>query len=196
MYDQSKLSELIRFARIKAGSTVIDVSQATATDPSPFFRHRGTRGGSTASCRRSRPLQDDPVGRMRTLAKSWAERTSKPSADLVAMPKVTNQRCPVAAPVLPRSSHHADPEEGRDGCRLQSSRLRAAEARWVLRHRDHAAAAGAGTGDAQPCIGSTLRPSARRWRRPASCSMRKAPCSRTRIDAHSIKVFDPRSGRD
>ena len=25
MYDQSKLSELIRFARIKAGSTVIDV---------------------------------------------------------------------------------------------------------------------------------------------------------------------------
>jgi predicted methyltransferase len=46
---------------------------------------------------------------------------------------------------------------------------------------DHAAAAGAGTSDAQSrCIGSTLRPSARRWRRPASCWTRKAPCSRTR----------------
>ncbi len=31
MYDQSKLSELIRFARVDAGSTVIDVTQATAT---------------------------------------------------------------------------------------------------------------------------------------------------------------------
>ena len=30
------------------------------------------------------------------------------------------------------------------------------------------------------CIGSTLRPSARRWRRPASYWLRKAPCSRIR----------------
>ena len=58
---------------------------------------------------------------VRNLARSWvADATSG---------------CPVAAPVLPRSPHRADPGQGRDGGPLQSSRLRAAEARWVLRHR-------------------------------------------------------------
>src|SRR6202042_834813 len=38
-------------------------------------------------------------------------------------------------PVLPRSPHRADPGRGRDGGSLQTSRLRAAEARRVLRHR-------------------------------------------------------------
>jgi predicted methyltransferase len=33
MYDQSKLSELIRFARVDAGSTVIDVYPGDATGP-------------------------------------------------------------------------------------------------------------------------------------------------------------------
>ena len=43
------------------------------------------------------------------------------------------------------------------------------------------------------CIGSTLRPSARRWRRPASCWTRKAPCSRIRTIRTRSRCSIPRS---
>src|ERR1700730_1364653 len=106
-------------------------------DPS-LLRHRGTRRtGLQLRAGRSRPLQ---------------ERSGRPHADACegAGPRKRRSRlggprgdagghatsgCPVAAPVLPRSPHRADPGPGRDGGSLQSSCLRAAEARWVLRHR-------------------------------------------------------------
>lgn len=42
MYDQSRISELIRFARIDAGSTVIDVYLGDGDWTRLFFRSRGT----------------------------------------------------------------------------------------------------------------------------------------------------------
>ena len=79
MYDQSKLSELIRFARVDAGFTVIDVYQATATGPVSSPTSWDSKDGSAASCRpkspTSRTIRSAACGRLR---RSRAERTSKP----------------------------------------------------------------------------------------------------------------------
>jgi hypothetical protein len=50
MYDQSKLSELTRFARVEAGSIVM-FTQATATGPVSSPTSWDPKDGSTASCR-------------------------------------------------------------------------------------------------------------------------------------------------
>lgn len=41
MYDQSKQSELIRFARVEAGSTVVDVYPGDGRLDPPLLRRRG-----------------------------------------------------------------------------------------------------------------------------------------------------------
>ena len=138
MYDPSKQSELIRFARVEAGSTVIDVYPGDGDWTRLFSDVVGPEGRVYSFVPAEvAHFKNDPVGLMRTLAKEpGRENVEAVSADLVAMPEATRaRRRPVAAPVLPRSPHRADPGQGRDGGRLQSSRLRAAEARRVLRHR-------------------------------------------------------------
>ena len=42
MYDQSKQSELIQFAGVKAGSTVVDVYPGKGDWDAPVLRYRGT----------------------------------------------------------------------------------------------------------------------------------------------------------
>src|ERR1700736_4039550 len=77
MYDQSKLSELIRFARVDAGSTVFDVV-------GPGGRVYSFVPAEVAH------FKNDPVGRMRTLAKEpGRDNVEAVSADLVAMPEAT-----------------------------------------------------------------------------------------------------------
>ena len=51
MYDQSKLSELIRFARVEAGSTVIDVYPGDGDWTRLFSDLVGPEGACSASCR-------------------------------------------------------------------------------------------------------------------------------------------------
>ena len=80
MYDQSKLSELIRFARVDAGSTVIDVYPGDGDWTRLFSDIVGPEGRVYSFVPAEvAHFKNDPVGRMRTLAKSRAERTSKPS---------------------------------------------------------------------------------------------------------------------
>ena len=95
----------------------------------------------------------------------------------------------MAAPVLPRSPHRTDPGQGRDGGRLQSSRLRATQARWVL--CDHAAAVGAGTSDAQSL--HRIDPASVREEVEAAGFVLDAESTMltNKDDPHSIKVFDP-----
>src|ERR1700710_2288746 len=93
MYDQSKQSELIRFAGIDAGSTVIDVYPGDGDWSRLFSDIVGPEGrvfsfvpGEVAH------FKKDPVGRMRTLAdEPGRENIEVVSADLVAMPEVTQQ---------------------------------------------------------------------------------------------------------
>src|SRR6202034_2069510 len=89
MYDQSKLSELIRFARVDAGSTVIDVYPGDG-DWTRLFSDIVGPGGRVYSFVPAEvaDFKNDPVGRMQTLAKEpGRENVEAVSEDLVAMPE-------------------------------------------------------------------------------------------------------------
>ncbi|HEY4183387.1 MAG TPA: hypothetical protein VGM90_41470 [Kofleriaceae bacterium] len=89
MYDQSKLQELIKFAGVHAGSTVIDVYPGDGDWTRIFSDAVGSEGrvysfvpGEVAH------FKNDPVGRMQTLARE-RKNVEAVSANLVAMPTVT-----------------------------------------------------------------------------------------------------------
>src|SRR5215469_5770565 len=93
MYNQSKLSELIRFAGVSAGSTVIDVYPGDG-DWTRLFSHIVGPEGRVYSFVPAEVahFKNDPVGRMRSLAKETGrENVEAVSADLVALPEVTRQ---------------------------------------------------------------------------------------------------------
>ena len=80
MYDQSKLSELIRFARVDAGTTVIDVYPGDGDWTRLFSDVVGPEGRVYSFVPAEvAHFKNDPVGRMRTLAKEPGRETSKPS---------------------------------------------------------------------------------------------------------------------
>ena len=138
MYDQSKLSELIRFARVDAGSTVIDVYPGDGDWTRLFSDIVGPEGRVYSFVPAEvAHFKNDPVGRMRTLAKEpGRENVEAVSADLVAMPEATQPADVLWLHLFYHDLHTALIQaRGATAARLQSSRLRAAEARWVLRHR-------------------------------------------------------------
>ena len=91
MYDQSRLSELIRFARVNAGSTVIDVYPGDGDWTRLFSDVVGPEGRVYSFVPAEvAHFKNDPVGRMQTLAKEpGRENVEAVSADLVAMPEAT-----------------------------------------------------------------------------------------------------------
>src|SRR3569833_3973265 len=91
MYDKSKQSELIRFARVDAGATVIDVYPGGG-DWTRLFSDVVGPGGRVYSFVPAEVahFKNDPVGRMRTLAREpGRENVEAVSADLMTMPEVT-----------------------------------------------------------------------------------------------------------
>ena len=97
MYDQSKLSELIRFARVDAGSTVIDVYPGDGDWTRRFSDVVGAEGRVYSFVPAEvAHFKNDPVGLMRTLAKEpGRDNVEAVSADLVAMPEATQQKADV-----------------------------------------------------------------------------------------------------
>ena len=91
MYDQSKLSELIRFARVDEGSTVIDIYPGDGDWTRLFSDIVGPEGRVTSFVPAEvADFKNDPVGRMQTLAKEpGRENVGAVLADLVAMPEAT-----------------------------------------------------------------------------------------------------------
>ena len=91
MYDQSKLSELIRFARVDAGSTVIDVYPGDGDWTRLFSDIVGPEGRVYSFVPAEvAHFKNDPLGSMQTLAKEpGRENVEAVSADLVAMPEAT-----------------------------------------------------------------------------------------------------------
>src|SRR5947207_13852723 len=87
MYDQSRLSELIRFARVDAGSTVIDVYPGNGDWTRLFSDIVGPEGRVYSFVPAEvAHFKDDPVGRMRTLAEEGGrENVEAVSAKLVAI---------------------------------------------------------------------------------------------------------------
>src|SRR3569833_1400273 len=92
MYDRSKLSELIRFARVDAGATVIDVYPGDGDWTRLFSGVVGPEGRvySFVPSEVSH-FKNDPVGLMQRLAsESGRSNIQAVSADLLKMPDVTS----------------------------------------------------------------------------------------------------------
>ena len=194
MYDQSKLSELIRFARVDAGSTVIDVYPGDGDWTRLFSDVVGPEGRVYSFVPAEvAHFKNDPVGRMRTLAKEpGRENVEVVSADLVAMPEATQPADVLWLHLFYHDLHTA---------LIQARGATAAHFNRAVYERlkpggsyvivDHAAAAGAGTSDAQSL--HRIEPASAREEVEAAGFVLDAESTMlaNKDDPHSIKVFDP-----
>ena len=194
MYDQSKLSELIRFARVDAGSTVIDVYPGDGDWTRLFSDIVGPEGRVYSFVPAEvAHFKNDPVGRMRTLAKEpGRENVEAVSADLVAMPEATQPADVLWLHLFYHDLHTA---------LIQARGATAAHFNRAVYERlkpggsyvivDHAAAAGAGTSDAQSL--HRIEPASVREEVEAAGFVLDAESTMlaNKDDLHSIKVFDP-----
>ena len=194
MYDPSKLSELIRFARVEPGSAVIDVYPGDGDWTRLFSDVVGPRGRVYSFVPAEvAHFNNDPVGRMRTLANEpGRENVDVVTADLLALPGAAQQ-----ADVLWLHLFYHD---------LHTSLIQARGATAALFNQavferlkpggvyvivDHAAAAGAGIHDTQSL--HRIEPVSVREEVEAAGFVLDAESTllAEKDDAHSIKVFDP-----
>ena len=194
MYDQSKQSELIRFARVEAGSTVIDVYPGGGDWTRLFSQVVGPEGrvysfvpGEVAH------FKNDPVGLMRTLANEpGRENVEAVSADLLAMSDVTQPADVLWLHLFYHDLHtalmQAKGATAADFNRAVYERLKPGGSYVIV---DHAAAAGAGAGDAQSL--HRIDPASVRKEVEAAGFVLDAQSTMlaNKDDSHSIKVFDP-----
>ena len=194
MYDPSKQSELIRFARIDAGGTVIDVYPGDGDWTRLFSDVVGPEGRVYSFVPTEiSELKSNQVDRMRTLAKEpGRENVEVISADLVARPEATQ-----LADILWLHHFYHDLHTKL----IQSKGATAAGFNRAVHERlkpggyyvivDHAAAAGAGTSDAQSL--HRIDPASVREEVEAAGFVLEAESTtlENKDDPHSIKVFDP-----
>ena len=152
MYDQSNQSELIRFARVDAGSTVIDVYPGDGNWTRLFSDVVGPEGRVFSFVPTEiADLKPDQVSRMQTLAKEpGRENVEAVSADLVAMPEATQPADVVWLHLFYHDLHtaliQAKGATAADFNRAVYQRLKPGGSYVIV---DHTAAVGAGTNDAQ-----------------------------------------------
>ena len=194
MYDPSKLSELIRFAHVDAGSTVIDVYPGDGDWTRLFSDIVGSAGRVYSFVPAEvAHFNNDPVGRMRTLAKEpGRENVEAVSADLVAMPEAMQPADVLWLHLFYHDLHTA---------LVQARGATAASFNRAVFERlkpggfyvivDHAAAVGVGTHDAQSL--HRIEPISVREEVEAAGFVLEAESAllADRDDPHSIKVFDP-----
>jgi predicted methyltransferase len=194
MYDQSKLSELTRFARVDAGSTVIDVYPGDG-DWTRLFSEAVGPGGRVYSFVPAEVahFKNDPVGLMRTLAKEpGLENVEAVSAGLVALPDVMQPADVLWLHLFYHDLHTALIQDkgatAADFNRAVYERLKRGGAYVIV---DHAAAAGSGTNDTQAL--HRIDPASVRAEVEAAGFVLDAESAMlaNEDDPHSIKVFDP-----
>lgn len=194
MYDQPKVSELIRFARVDAGSTVIDVYPGDG-DWTRLFSDVVGPGGRVYSFVPAEvaDFKNDPVGRIQTLSKEpGRENVVAVSADLVAMPEVTQPADVLWLHLFYHDLHTAlirkKGATAADFNRAVYERLKPGGSYVIV---DHAAAAGSGTSDTQAL--HRIDPASVREEVEAAGFVldAKSIILANRDDPHSIKVFDP-----
>jgi predicted methyltransferase len=194
MYDQPKLSELIRFARVDVGSTVIDVYPGDGEWTRRFSDIVGSEGRIYSFVPAEvADFKNDPVGRMQTLAKEpGRENVEAVSADLVAMPEVTQPADVLWLHLFYHDLHTAlMQKKGATAAgfnRAVYERLKPGGSYVIV---DHAAAVGAGTNDAQSL--HRIDPASVRKEVEAAGLVLDAESAMlaNKDDPHSIKVFDP-----
>jgi predicted methyltransferase len=194
MYDQAKQSELIRFARVDAGSTVIDVYPGNGDWTRLFADVVGPEGRVYSFVPAEvAHFKNDPVGLMRTLAKEpGRENVDAVSADLVALTEVTQPADVVWLHLFYHDLHTAliqDKGTTADAFnRAVYERLKPG-GRYII--VDHAAAAGSGASDTQSL--HRIDPAFVREEVEAAGFVLDAVSTllANNDDPHSIKVFDP-----
>ena len=194
MYDQSKLSELIRFARVDSGSTVIDVYPGDGDWTRLFSEIVGPEGRVYSFVPAEvAHFKNDPVGRMRTLAKEpGRENVEAVSADLVAIPEAAQPADVLWLHLFYHDLHtaliQAKGATATDFNRAVYERLKPGGSYVIV---DHAAAAGAGTSNAQSL--HRIDPASVRKEVEAAGFVLDAESTMlaNKDDPHSIKVFDP-----
>jgi len=194
MYDQSTLSELILFARVDAGATVVDVYPGDGDWTRLFSNIVGPEGRVLSFVPTEIVhIKTDSVDRMRTLAEEpGQENVEVVSADLVAMPVAVQSADVVWLHLFYHDLHTA---------LIQVNGATAAEFNRAVYRRlkpggsyvivDHAAAAGAGTSDTQSL--HRIDPASVRQEVEAAGFVLDAESTvlMSKDDAHSSKVFDP-----
>ncbi|AOA05071.1 class I SAM-dependent methyltransferase [Pseudomonas sp. ChxA] len=194
MYDTTKLSELLRFARVDAGSTVIDVYPGDGEWTRLFSDTVGPKGRVYSFVPAEvAHFKNDPLGSMQALAKeAGRENVEAVSADLTAMPEVT-QPADVLWLHLFYHDLHTDLMKARgataaDFNRAVFERLKPGGAYVII---DHAAAIGTGASNAQSL--HRIEPASVHKEVEAAGFVLDAQSTllANKDDPHSIKAFDP-----
>jgi predicted methyltransferase len=193
MYDQSKLSELIQFAQVDAGSTVIDVYPGDGDWTRRFSDTVGPEGRVYSFIPAEvAHFSSDPVGHMRTLANEpGRENVEAVTADLVAMSEVTGPADVVWLHLFYHDLHttliQARGATAADFNRAVYERLKPGGSYVIV---DHAAAAGSGTSDTQAL--HRIDPASVRKEVEAAGFVLDAESTMlaNKGDSHAIKVFD------
>jgi predicted methyltransferase len=195
MYSQSKQSGLIRFARVDAGDTVIDVWPGSGDWTRLFSDIVGPEGRvySFVPDEIADFFKSDPVGQMRALAKEpGRENVEVVSADLVALPEGLR---PLDVVWLHLFYHdfHGDLVQARGATpasfnRAVHERLKPGGFYVIV---DHVAAAG--TGASQAGSLHRIEPATVREEVEAAGFVLDAQSEvlANTDDHHSLKVFDP-----
>lgn len=193
MYDQVKLSELIQFARIETGSTVIDVYPGDGEWTRLFSDIVGPEGRVDSFVPAEvAHFKNDPVGTMQALAKApGLENVEAVSADLVAMPDVTQPADVLWMHLFYHDLHtkliQAKGATAADFNRAVYERLKPGGSYIIV---DHAAAAGSGTSDTQAL--HRIDPACVRAEVEAAgfVQFTASAILANKDDPHTIKVFD------
>jgi predicted methyltransferase len=194
MYEQSKLSELIQFAKVNAGSTVIDVYPGDGDWTRVFSDIVGPKGRVYSFVPAEvGHFKNDPLGRMQMLAKERGrENVEAVSADLVAMPQATQPADVVWLHLFYHDLHtpliQARGATAAHFNRAVYERLKPGGAYVIV---DHAAAAGAGTSAAESL--HRIEPGTVRAEVETAGFVLDAESSMlaNKGDPHLVKVFDP-----
>jgi predicted methyltransferase len=194
MYDQDKQSELIRFARVDVGATVIDVYPGDGDWTRLFSDAVGPEGRVFGFVPTEiADMKADQVDLMQTLAKEpGRENVKAVSADLVAMAEATQPADVLWMHLFYHDLHtklmQAKGATAADFNRAVYERLKSGGSYVIV---DHAAAAGDGTSDAQSL--HRIDPAAVREEVEAAGFVLDAESTvlMNKDDPHTSKVFDP-----
>ncbi len=194
MYDPSRQSELIQFARIGAGTTVIDVYPGDGGWTRLFSDIVGTHGRVYSFVPTEiADLKVDQLDHMRSIAKeSGRENIEAVSADLVAIPDTLEPADVLWLHLFYHDMHtkliQKKGATAADFNRAVHERLKPGGYYVIV---DHAALPGTGTNDAQSL--HRIDPASVRAEVEAAGFVLDGEGSmlRNNNDAHSTKVFDP-----
>ncbi|MBP1851425.1 class I SAM-dependent methyltransferase [Rhizobium halophytocola] len=194
MYDPSTLTDLIRFARIDPGSTVIDVYPGDGEWTRRFSDIVGPDGQVISFVPAEvAHFQTDPVGRMQTLAgEPGRENVQAVSADVVALDEATPAADVVWMHLFYHDLHTALIQaRGATAARFNQAAYQRLKpgGRYII--VDHAAASGSGTHDAHSL--HRIEPAAVRQEVEAAGFVLEAESAMlaNSTDTHATKVFDP-----